>query len=111
MNRERFYGDVLVFINDARFDLVHVHFVTGAVAVLEAVGSNRDIFAVGGEQMIRHCFESSRTVGLDGIFSTKDPRTEDQVGITEGVIGMEMGDEKRFQFLNRETSNALSKSG
>src|SRR4051812_13136871 len=111
MHEERFHGYVLILVNYAWLNLVHVHLVTGAVTMLEAVGSNGYVFAVSGEQMIGHRFETVRAVTLERIFSTEHPWTEDEIGITEGVIGMQMSDKNGFQFLNGETGHSLAKRG
>src|SRR2546423_5244085 len=109
MHRKRLHGNVPVLVNDAGLYLVDVHFVTCAVALLESIGPNDDVFTIGGEQMVRHRFESDRTVGLDGILSTEHPWTENQVRVTKRVIRMKMSDEKRLEFLNGETSDTFSK--
>src|SRR5437588_252307 len=107
MNGERFHSYVPVLVNVAGLNLVPVHFVTSPVAVLEAVGANGDVFAVSGEQMVGHRFESSRTIGLERIFSAENPRTEDEIGVTERVIGVEVCDEKRLEILNGKARDAF----
>src|SRR5437588_4864133 len=107
MNGERFHSYVPVLVNDAGLNLVHVHFVTGPVAVLEAVSANGDVFAVSGEQMVGHRFKSSGTIGLERIFSAENPRTEDEIGVTERVIGMKVSHEKRLEILNGKTGDAF----
>ena len=68
-----------------------------AVAMLEAVGANVDVFAVSREKVVSHGFKTGRTVNFERVLSAKHPRTKDQVRITEGVIGMRVRQKQNVQ--------------
>ena len=55
---------------------------------------NGDVFPVGLEDVVGHVLEPFRAVDLERLASTDRPGGENQIGITNGVIRMEVSEER-----------------
>src|ERR1039457_6317163 len=86
------HGHVLVPVNDAWLNLVHVHFVAGGVGMLDVPSPDLNVSLVRLEDMLRHVTGSWRAINLKWFLSSHNPGREDYVRETEGVIGMQMGE-------------------
>jgi hypothetical protein len=94
---EDFHRDVPVLIHDARADLVDVGLVSAVVVLgeipLHAFGADSDVLLPRLEDVVRHGLDAARPVDLHRTGSTDDPRRENEVGVSDGVIRMQMRDE------------------
>lgn len=68
-----------IAINHARLYLVNGDFVTGFVAVLQAVDANIDILLPGCLNMIHHGFGAGRAKQVQRRGSSEHPRREDNI--------------------------------
>src|SRR6266404_7763660 len=73
MHRESRYRHVLVLVNDARQNLVHVHFVPGGGGMLDISRPDLDVSRVGPEEMFCHVSSSWGPINFERYFSSHDP--------------------------------------
>jgi hypothetical protein len=71
------------------------------------VGAGLDVHAVGLEQVLGHRLETFRPVDLQRHPSSDGPGREDQIGISHGVIRVQMGDEGDAQLGDLERLDAF----
>src|SRR5262245_30419824 len=89
--RESRHGNVAILVHDARLNLVGMHH-AGAAAERSNLRANVEVDLPGFEDVCGHGRETSRPVDIERLPSP-EPRREHQVGISHGVIGMQMGEE------------------
>jgi len=53
------HGYVFVFVNDARIDLMNIHFVSGGIGVLQPLSSVPNVYFVRLQKMIGHLLRSA----------------------------------------------------
>src|SRR5688500_4783301 len=68
---------------------------------------NGDVLPVRLEDVVGHVLEPFRAVDLERLASPDCPRGENQVGITRGVIRMEVSDKSDSHIDDGETVDAL----
>ena len=119
MHGKRRHRHVLVLVNDAWQDLMHVHFVSGSVGMFDVpslalnLRPDVDVLLVRLEDMFRHVAGSWRAINLKWFLPSHNPGREDQVREAERVIGMEMGekaDPEVYWFQSSDTFLASSRS-
>ena len=100
LGRKRGDRDVRVLVDDAGGDLVRVHLVAVGERPLVAVriGARLDVDPVGLEQVLGHRLDALGAVHLERHLPADRPGREDQVGVADGVIGMQMRHERDAQF-------------
>src|ERR1700737_1435139 len=59
--------------------------------------------------MVGHRFQAVRAVQLQRVLSSDHPRREDQIGVADGVVGMQMREERGLEILGPDRS-ATSRS-
>ena len=109
-HREGLHGHVGVSIHDARCDLVRVHFPALVLVRLEAGLPHLDVLGVRLEQVARHRRDARRPVHLQRRAPLEHPGREHQIGKSERVIGVEMGDEHDAQTLGLDVPRSRGAS-
>src|ERR1700704_4499940 len=88
-----FHCHVLVSVDNARIDLMNIHFVSGGIGVLQPLSSVLNVDLIRLQEMIGHLLRSGRTVNLQRLVSPHDPWRKDDVGKSDCVISVQVGDE------------------
>src|SRR5712671_4360077 len=97
------HGHIGVFIDHSRTYLMNVNFVrVPVIARLPCFRSYAffDVVLPCRQNVIGHCLESFRTVDLERHFSSHNPRSQDEIGIADGVIRMQVS-QKRNREVRR----------
>ena len=100
-HRKRRHGDVFVAIHDSRLNLMHVDFVSGCVRLLEPPQAQPHIFRPGFLDVCCHALEPAWPVSFKWLRPFQHPRSKNQVGIPERVVGMQMRDKHNLQVVDR----------
>ncbi len=105
-NEEGRHLDPLVLVDHAGFDLVHVDLVALQVGRFEPFGSDLHVGFVGLQQVLRHRLEPGRAEHLDRHIPLQHPGREDEVGVAQRVVGVEVRDEGGRELRGGEASDA-----
>ena len=79
-----------IAINYSRLYLVNADFVTGFVAVLQAMDANIDILLPGCLNMIHHGFGAGRAKQVQRRGSSEHPRREDKIRQAQRMVGVQV---------------------
>jgi len=86
---------------------VNLHSVAGVIGFLQAGGAHVNVLLPGLKDVTGHALESARAVSLERDAAMQDPGTEDQVGVAQGVVGVQVGEEDDFQVLDVQRLDAV----
>src|SRR5262249_49626360 len=112
---ERVHRHILVLIHDAWADLVDIDLVPAIVVLREVplhpFRANFDVVFPRLEKVVGHRSEAARSVDLYGPGPPDAPRCEDEIGIPDGVIRMEMRYERRFELREMKSFHSIPVRG
>src|SRR5579863_1080871 len=100
-----------IAINNSRFYLVNGDFVTGFVAVLQAVDANIDILLPGCLHMIHHSFGAGRAKQVQRRGSPEHPRREDKIRKAKRMVGVQMSKKNAIEPWSGESRDAVDPRG
>src|SRR5215467_226914 len=100
--------DLFVFEDDAGLHVVGVN--CKHLPLLQSCRANLDIAAPRFHDVLGHSLDSFRSVNVQ-LRAAHDPGGEDQVGVSGGVVGMQVGNKSKIQLGWLEGGNALSSRG
>ncbi len=100
-----------VLIHQPRLHIVRVYSQVLAISLFESLGASVDIGLPGEHDVLRHRLQARRTVRPDRVAAALDPGREDQIGISESVIRVQVGNEQRQQVRNCQALDAIVESG
>ncbi len=75
-------------------EFMHVDLVSVGISSFEALRAFGDVLGVGSEEMVGHVPEAGWAEGFEWFAATDDCGAEDDVGVADGVVGMEVGDKE-----------------
>src|SRR5688572_7366834 len=97
--RKSRHGNILIFVDDPRRYLVRIGPRALRKPMLIAVGPGArfDILDVGCKNMLRHRLDTLRAIHLKWGSAPYNPRREDEVRISDGMVRVQMGRERHPQ--------------
>ena len=79
--------------------------------LLESRGADANIFGISQLDVLGHGGDSLRTINLQWLQASNHPRGKNDIGVTQRVVGMEVGDEKPGQIGRPECRNPVLLGG
>ena len=83
-----FHSHIRVLVNNPRLNLMHIDLVSLEIASLKSMEAHINILLVSSQDMLRHSSNTLGAIHLQWFISSQNPRCEDDVRITDRMIGM-----------------------
>src|SRR5258708_13151859 len=109
--QKRLPVQVAVLVHEARADLVDVDLVSAVIVLgeipLHAFCADSDVLFPRFEDVVRHRLDADWPVDLNGTGPANDPGRENEVGIPDSVIRMQMGYKARLELRELKSLHSL----
>src|SRR5258708_32788882 len=115
VDQKRFHRHVAVLVHEARADLVDVDLVSAVIVLgeipLHAFCADSDVLFPRFEDVVRHRLDAVWPVDLNGTGPANDPGRENEGGVPDSVIRLQMCYKGRLQLVELKTLNSLMVGG
>ena len=108
---ESTHGNIRVFVNNSRMNLMRVDVIRLGVSVLQAVDTNVDVFHIGRLNVACHAGDSRWAVEFQRSGTAFHGGREIEIRQTGGVVGMQVRGENDFEVLGRERVDVFVAGG
>ncbi len=105
------HGNVRVFVNDSRMNLMRVDVICIRVSVFQAVDANVHVFYISRLNVARHRGDAGRAIEFQRSGTAFYGRSEIKIGQASSVVRMQVRGKDDFQIFWRERDDVLVAGG